>query len=401
MSKSGDTVNGQLTVNGKITLGYQNSDPPGHGLTFKGINSSSPDTKLRYYGYSLSTPVLMFTPNTVLRGIALDPEGSAFGGSSAVPKSYVDQKFMQKGVDYVTAGKKANSTLGDYATAEGNETVVRGNYAHAEGYYTVANGVSSHAEGQYSEALAEGSHAEGSLSIAKGNYAHSEGYTTSAKGQFSHSEGSNTTALGDGSHAEGVVHPEESRTIGIDTVYDGTWCMITDGSDTIPVGQILYYEHPTLGGIYRKVTISSGTMFYVDEEFYVTEGHESIEVETVSGAAYGKGSHAEGSDTTASGQSSHAEGSNSIALGEASHAEGVGTVAEGNNQHVGGTFNVPDTSSFEIIGNGSNNDNRSNARTLDFVGNEKLAGSITLGMGTVNEVTLTASDLKRLLALLT
>lgn len=63
----------------------------------------------------------------------------------------------------------------------------------------------------------------------------------------------------------------------------------------------------------------------------------------------------------------------------------------------------------EIVGNGYEEmddqtfvitEHRSNARTLDWDGNESLAGSITLGKGTTDEVTLTAAQLKQLLALL-
>lgn len=62
----------------------------------------------------------------------------------------------------------------------------------------------------------------------------------------------------------------------------------------------------------------------------------------------------------------------------------------------------------EIVGNGyaemddqfNVTEYRSNARTLDWDGNESLAGSITLGKGTTDEVTLTAAQLKQLLALL-
>lgn len=54
----------------------------------------------------------------------------------------------------------------------------------------------------------------------------------------------------------------------------------------------------------------------------------------------------------------------------------------------------------EMVGNGGNDSNRSNARVLDWQGNEKLAGSLTLGMGTAGEVTLTPAQLTALLALL-
>ena len=57
----------------------------------------------------------------------------------------------------------------------------------------------------------------------------------------------------------------------------------------------------------------------------------------------------------------------------------------------------------EIVGNGTmsgTTESRSNARTLDWSGNEALAGSLTLGKGTADEVTVTAAQLKQLIAML-
>jgi hypothetical protein len=52
----------------------------------------------------------------------------------------------------------------------------------------------------------------------------------------------------------------------------------------------------------------------------------------------------------------------------------------------------------EVIGNGDSDNARSNARTLDWDGNEKLAGGLTLGMGTANESSISAAQLSALLA---
>ena len=121
-------------------------------------------------------------------------------------------------------------------------------------------------------------------------------------------------------------------------------------------------------------------------------------------------SHAEGQATTASGTVSHAEGSDTIASGSRSHTEGDYTIANHRAQHVFGQWNVADPSAaavtargnyVEIVGNGTADDARSNARTLDWSGNEVLSGSLTLGKGTADEVTITAAQLKALLATLT
>lgn len=171
---------------------------------------------------------------------------------------YLDlSNYMQKGVDYVTAGRKSGTTLGNKATVEGNNNTASGDYSHAEGSYTTASA----------------------------GYAHAEGYHTTANASYA--------------------------------------------------------------------------------------------------------SHAEGHYTTASGQcGSHAEGYYAIASGKSSHAEGVYTRATRASQHVVGEYNIADTGGagpsvrgtyVEIVGNGTADNARSNARTLDWSGNETLAGKLTLG----------------------
>lgn len=138
-------------------------------------------------------------------------------------------------------------------------------------------------------------------------------------------------------------------------------------------------------------------------------------------------SHAEGDFTSANMANSHAEGYSTTANGNNSHAEGNTTIASGASQHVFGEYNIEDdlplwisgtsynvgdkvkhdsdtyqciqansditfTSEkwkdlngrlnyVEIVGNGNENTS-SNARTLDWDGNETLMGSLTVG-GTI------------------
>lgn len=113
--------------------------------------------------------------------------------------------------------------------------------------------------------------------------------------------------------------------------------------------------------------------------------------------ASGTDSHAEGGNSTASGLASHAEGSGTTASGTYSHAEGSGTIAQRQLQHVFGMYNIADSAGngptwrgdyVEIVGNGASNTSRSNARTLDWLGNEWLAGAIK----PANGLDLTASS---------
>ena len=181
--------------------------------------------------------------------------------------------------------------------------------------------------------VGEGSFAFGYHIIASGAYAHAEGGSTSATAINSHAEGYGTTASAAQSHAEGV-----------------------------------------------------GT----------TASAPNAHAEGVATTASGSNSHAEGASNTASGSNSHAEGGNTTASAPQSHAEGLNTIANHKDQHVFGEYNIADTSVaeptergtyIEIVGNGDDNA-RSNARTLDWSGNEVIAGDLTINKGTANEKTV-------------
>ena len=176
----------------------------------------------------------------------------------------------------------------------------------------------------------------GQVNVANGLNAHAEGGVTSedpdtgityvinqATGDASHAEGSGTTASGQRSHSEGTG------------------------------------------------TTASGM---------------SSHSEGIGATASGMSSHAEGSGTRAFGQYSHAEGAGTGAFSQYSHAEGNTTVANHAAQHVFGEYNVEDPSTaeanergtyVEIVGNG-NSGNHSNARTLDWSGNEWISGNLTI-----------------------
>lgn len=94
---------------------------------------------------------------------------------------------------------------------------------------------------------------------------------------------------------------------------------------------------------------------------------------------------AEGVAVTASAYGSHAEGAATTASGMYSHAQNQGTIAAGNWQTAIGRYNVEDTNNANalIIGNGANNNNRSNAFTVDWNGNVSSSGGIYTDGGVV------------------
>lgn len=185
----------------------------------------------------------------------------------------------------------------------------------------------------------------GSISLGRkanstlGNNSVAEGNDATASGMYSHAEGNSPTASGNMSHAEGFQ------------------------------------------------TIASGGNSH-------SEGDKTT--------ASGGNSHAEGFMTVASATASHAEGGHTTASGMYSHAEGEYTVAKNKDQHVFGSHNIEDPSAagginekgvyIEIVGNGTSQNDKSNARTLDWLGNETLAGDLVVNKGTQNEISV--SDLK-------
>lgn len=208
-------------------------------------------------------------------------------------------------------------------------------------------------------ASGEGAFATGFLNTANGSVSYTEGVGNTASGNTSHAEGWWNTVSGVSSHVEGYRNTVTGN-----------------------------YSHAEGNG-----NTVSGTASHV-------EGYGN----TVSGSY----SHVEGIYNTATYQS-HTEGAHSETSGLYSHAEGGHSVANHKFQHVFGQYNIADPSSaaanalgtyVEIVGNGTADDARSNARTLDWNGNETLAGSLTLGVGTSDEVTITPSQLKQLLALI-
>lgn len=119
-------------------------------------------------------------------------------------------------------------------------------------------------------------------------------------------------------------------------------------------------------------------------------GHSTIASGSASHAegegalATGNYTHAEGYQTQAVGVGSHAEGGSTYAQGEYSHAEGYEVIANGNYEHAQGKYNVIQSGDninryADVVGNGTDANDRSNAYTLDWEGNAWFAGDIKTG----------------------
>lgn len=157
---------------------------------------------------------------------------------------------------------------------------------------------------------------EGNNTVASSNFCHAEGVSTTASGGASHAEGYATTASNTGAHAEG----ESSKASGL--------------------------------GAHA-------------------EGHNTF--------AIGPYSHAEGNFSRASGAYAHAEGSSTYAVNNYTHAQNEGAIASSAAQTALGKYNVEDANNTyaAIIGNGTADNDRSNALAVRWDGLVDVAGANT------------------------
>lgn len=235
----------------------------------------------------------------------------------ASPLNDMDQQIQTNETNIAQKISKVNgATEGNFAAFDANGAVTDSGHSHSD-----YEGKADKAGTVLTTTLSRGRKED--TTVATASFAF--GYNVEASGSYSHGEGYSTKASGGNSHAE--------------------------GSDSKATGITSHAENYN--------TLASGIY-----------------------------SHAEGSSTTASGANCHSEGAQTIASGSASHAEGSNTRANHKSQHAGGEYNVSDSSSadssergtyVEIIGNGTANNARSNARALDWSGNERIAGDLYVG----------------------
>lgn len=142
-------------------------------------------------------------------------------------------------------------------------------------------------------------------------------------------------------------------------------------------------ENDTLASDYF-IPLASKDVF---DKGYMVKGVDYVTAGKKSGTNLGTSATAEGVDVTATGTYAHAEGYN--------------TTANHKSQHVFGEYNVADTNAsaatakgnyVEIVGNGTADNSRSNARTLDWNGNETLAGKLTVGAQPTNNMDVTTKQ---------
>lgn len=319
-------------------------------------------------------------------------------------------------LDPSLTGKIAYGATGAFASAFGGKSAAMGKRSHAEGTTTIAKGSYSHAEGSDSAAIGETSHAEGWKATAYGAGAHAEGKNTLAGSAYSHAEGVNSRATNEAAHAEGYntyANGYASHTEGRSNIADGNHAHAegnstrapglnshSEGEETHANGYASHAEGrgPTAAG---EASHAEGLYTKALADYSHTEGdNNTVSTDAEGGHAEGKGNtvtgayaHAEGSHNTVSGLSAHVEGQHNTVTGDYAHASGtknhvtnsgahalgIGLKAYGENQIVLGKYNLSHENAILIVGNGTDDDNRSNALVVYPDGKSGLLNKDTYG----------------------
>lgn len=388
----------------------------------------------RREGFSYGDGSFAFGYNVVASGQYSHAEGVVSTASA--------QYSHAEGVSTTASGEAAHAegtstrALSGACHAEGTNTLANGQHSHAEGLSTQATNTAAHAEGISTEAVQVGSHSEGYGTQASGLWSHAEGNGTLATAKSQHVFGEfnkpNATSTRDGfveivgngtsssiddrANARALDWNGNERLAG--TLYVGCGADSTGGTEvatktdtaakadkTDTVLETTLSRGRASGSTAGEGSIAFGSNAVATGDFsralganvvatgrcatavgsYTTANGASSHAEGDGAITNGSNSHAEGSATVANEPCSHAEGWTTVADGPYSHTEGYQTYAYARSQHVfgennyGGTKTADRGTYVEIVGNGASASARSNARALDWDGNERLKGTLYVG----------------------
>lgn len=324
------------------------------------------------------------------------------------------------------------------AHAEGQGTKASGIASHAEGTQCKALGDHCHAEGYYTNATAMGNDPDTGTTV--GGASHSEGFRTTASGSQSHAEGFHTTAQGTSQHVFGQYNIPQNSYAG-DNIFSYNSNGPIGYVEIVGGGYYRQNQEETYVELIPKnirTLTWQGNEYLAGDLFLKGNSYRSVTDELnskidVSLAMYkndpigtGKLRMNQANSQLSQGNYCTVLGYNNFAYGHYSQIEGYNNIAYGDYIHVSGQYNKSDYQAdtyatnvayhlndvvwygdrfyycliemteadgdwdsdhwseyrpgktyLEIVGNGTSDGARSNARILDQSGNETLAGDLT------------------------
>lgn len=315
-------------------------------------------------------------------------------------------------VDGVTAsGYTFSGKTITFATTISATSVVEVDYVTTDSVYHYDLGTRSGTTGAYSVALGKNAEASNTFSaVGGGQYNTASGWNSTVAG------GSGNTASGIGSAVGGGTGNTASGDSacvsgGDQNTADGNNAGIVGGENNQASGNYSFVG----GGTYNNATNTESAAVGGElntasgGQSFVGGGYDNTASSSQASVVGGNNNGASGQKSSAvGGYSNTASGENAIVLGgEESEASGDNSAVVGGDggravnksQLVFGEFNVADPSGnntdargdyVEIVGNGTADNARSNARTLDWNGNERLAGKLYVNGGTDEVATLSS-----------
>ncbi len=266
---------------------------------------------------------------------------------------------------------------GSYSHAIGRGSVASGQYAVATGYNSTASANYAVAMGLNAVASQQNAWALGANTVAAGNNAIAMGYDSVVLANFGMALGAATYVM----TQYGISNSTTARTnIATETLSEAisnSRTYTTTVASDLSVGMVVLNSTDVKTPLAVITAINRTTNVVTLSAAITVASGQTLAYRK--GNSYSTASVAEGYQTASiGGYGSHAEGRYTTAQGQASHAEGWGTWTTVAYQHAVGKWNA--TGNFaEVVGNGTSETQRSNIRTLDWNGNEWVAGNITAG----------------------
>ncbi len=352
----------------------------GYGVTKGGARN--------FFNVSTEGPVEVINPSEPR--IAWYPDREAFLAGRVLIESPDSVGMNSVSIGYET------KAIGDWSTAWGYRTVAASDYSFAIGKASRAGGINAFAIGYGSQAQTDGSYAFGTKVMASGRGSFAFGapgvdQEGNPTGVFTEAAGDFSFAFGLGVQSKGLG----SLAMGASTVAEGTFSIalgqgskaggfgaVALGSGSQSLGDnALAVGSGSVASQYGSVAMGEGALARGKFGFALGHGPQALGDYSV---ALGDQTLATGIFSVAMGKGSVANGEQSVAFGGTAQADyslslGVGTVASSYGSLVLGRYNydlisltnegVSPTTWVEndpilVVGNGTDQDNRSNAMIL-------------------------------------
>lgn len=259
-----------------------------------------------------------------------------------------------------------NSSNGQLVHIEGTYNKVENDYGHAEGYHSYVQGKTAHAEGSWTYAIGDDSHVQGSYNSAKGMCSFVTGSYSTSYGLYASSIGEGLLSYNEAEVSVGKwnISEEKNETrifeVGIGTSEENrsnAFSVYTDGT-TYFANQLYLWD----GNSYINIYNSPESILEQTVGRWNKDGN-LIYAEYFNDYEY-KGARA---------NYSHAEGYHTIAGADYSHAEGLYTQTTNEAEFAAGKYNASKSNSTLFsVGNGTSEDNRSNAFSVHTDGTSYL-----------------------------